>query len=243
MLDKPNIIPLNWDSDFFGIPIGLIDISSSSGDCFQKLKEVIDASPYNLIYIFCDVRSSIEEVMGYVPEAEHVDCRVSFIKEIKGNNIDNKEYSKDIFSIKEISDQLYKIVVQAGEYSRFAKDKKFPPGAYERLYKTWLEKSIERTICDEVFVWADRQEELGLITLGIKNGRANVGLLGVEKHARGRGIGSKLLMEAEKYAVGRDAKQLHVVTQKQNLPACRLYEKAGFYIESLVNVFHLWKKK
>lgn len=240
MVDKLNIIPLNWDSNFFGISIGLIDTSKAPGYSFQKWKEAIKESNYDLIYIFCDDKYSLEEVTYFIPEARHVDGKTTFVKKIKNNIIAEKDLA-EIHSINYLNDQLYKIVIQIGEYSRFAMDKGFPPGAYEKLYKTWLEKSVDRTICDEVFVWLDsEQQELGLITVGTKNDRMDIGLIGVENDARGKGIAGKLLLKAEEYAAERGFKQLQVVTQKKNIPAFRLYEKSGFVVESLVNVFHLW---
>jgi dTDP-4-amino-4,6-dideoxy-D-galactose acyltransferase len=240
MLDRLNIIPLKWDSNFFGISVGLIDTRKSPRYNLQKWNEIIKKSNYDLIYIFCDDKYPIEEVTYFISGALYVDGKTTFVKNIRGY-IANEKSLIEIQSVSYLNDQLYQIAVQIGEYSRFAKDKGFSPGIYENLYKTWLQKSVDRIICDEVFAWVDpEQGELGLITVASKNGCVDIGLIGVDKDARGKGIASKLLLKAEGYAAERGFKRLQVVTQKQNIPACRLYEKSGFYIVSVVNVFHLW---
>lgn len=243
MIDILNIVPLKWDSDFFGISIGLVDTSQIPGQNFQDWKKAIKKSNFDLIYIFCNTKYSSENVCYYLPEAKHVDGKTTYVKNIE-NAFINDEDLKNICPVTQINTYLYKIVIQIGEYSRFATDKKFPKGSYERLYNTWLEKSIERIICDEVFAWTDiTQKELGLITLGSKKGRMDIGLIGVEKEARGKGIAGKLLLKAEKYALEKGFKQLQVVTQDRNKPACSLYEKHGFCPESLINIFHFWNNK
>lgn len=50
----------------------------------------------------------------------------------------------------------------------------------------------------------------------------------VAPDARGRGIGSALLAEVERWSVERGAQCLEVETQNINVPACRFYEAHGF---------------
>ena len=78
--------------------------------------------------------------------------------------------------------------------------------------------------------------------IGEKNKRADIGLVGVDASVRGKGIASKLLKCAEQFARKHTYNEMQVVTQIQNEPACKLYEKYGFKKDSVVNIFHVWKK-
>ena len=69
----------------------------------------------------------------------------------------------------------------------------------------------------------------------------NIGLIGVDKGSRGKGIATSLLKRAEHYTIVNGIKKIQVVTQAQNIPAVNLYLKAGYTQESVINVFHIWK--
>ena len=67
-------------------------------------------------------------------------------------------------------------------------------------------------------------------------GRNDVALLWdirVAPEARGRGIGSALVAEVERWSVERGAAWLEVETQDVNLPACRFYQRHGFELRSV----------
>ena len=74
----------------------------------------------------------------------------------------------------------------------------------------------------------------------MKDTRADIGLLAVDEEARGKSIG-KLLMHAA-FIKCRDLgyKEVQVVTQKANATACAFYEKLGFRIEKVENIYHFW---
>ena len=66
-------------------------------------------------------------------------------------------------------------------------------------------------------------------------GRPDVALLWdirVAPDARGRGVGSALLAEAEAWAAAHDAAWLEVETQDINVPACRFYARHGFELRA-----------
>ena len=39
---------------------------------------------------------------------------------------------------------------------------------------------------------------------------------------------------------GLNINQIQVVTQKANIPACAFYNKMGFKIELIENIYHFW---
>lgn len=57
----------------------------------------------------------------------------------------------------------------------------------------------------------------------------------VRERFRGRGLGTELLREAERYAVAADAREIRVGVLSENRAAAQLYRRAGFrpYLETL----------
>jgi dTDP-4-amino-4,6-dideoxy-D-galactose acyltransferase len=135
---------------------------------------------------------------------------------------------------------LFELARDAGRYSRFRIDPKVPKGVFERIYDAWITNSINGTIADEVLVIRDGAAVSGLVTVGVKNGRADIGLLAVRVQARGRGLGRALVEASHDWAATRAISEAQVVTQGANVEACRLYEACGFARERVEHVLHFW---
>ncbi|MES2480138.1 MAG: GNAT family N-acetyltransferase [Bacteroidota bacterium] len=238
-MNKTNMLQqLEWDSNFFGKKIAKIDSLELIKNAAQINRQIKESS-FDLVYCFArQNEGNVEEIVNVIDNAVWVDGKVTYLKEVqKQVNID----LTFIGSANEMENGLFDLAIQTGIYSRFHTDKRFEPDQYINLYKKWIENSVNRSIADEVGVWRENELLEGMITIGEKSGRADIGLVGVDQSARGKGIATQLLRFAENFAYNKGFKELQVVTQQQNEPACRLYEKYGFELESVVNIFHIWK--
>lgn len=232
------LVFLNWDSAFFNLSIAKIEIKELKKNV-DRLNNVIASNNIDLIYCFVDsLEGAPKEIEKLIANAKWVDGKMIYTKTIQKKK---KNQSAFIEPVTKISEQLYDLAIQAGKYSRFNIDKNFKSHHYEKLYREWIEQSLNKNIADKVFVYKNMNEELGIITIGKKDNCAFIGLLAVDKLARNKGIATALLNCAEQYAAHENLKELQVVTQQQNLPACKLYEKNNFNAISLVNIFHIWK--
>ena len=109
------------------------------------------------------------------------------------------------------------------------------------LYREWIKKSLDRILADRVLVWREKDgQPRGMATVSVTGKRASIGLFAVDEQSRGRGIGRLLAQAAQSYAIERGAAHCDVVTQQENLAACRLYEACGFYLRSVQLVHHFW---
>jgi dTDP-4-amino-4,6-dideoxy-D-galactose acyltransferase len=135
---------------------------------------------------------------------------------------------------------LEALAVESGRYSRFAVDPGIPRRKFEQLYRTWLRRSLAREIALETLVIRRGGRIAGLITLGEKNHRGDIGLLAVGAAWRGRGYGKALLRAARRWFVDRGYSRGQVVTQAANLPACALYAKCGYAVEKVDSYYHFW---
>lgn len=144
------------------------------------------------------------------------------------------------------SDALTELAIAAGKYSRFHVDPAFPPDKFQAMYRLWIERSVRGELADAVLVAAaDRsddaqQDPAGMITLAESGRVAQIGLIAVAGAMRGRGIGSALIHAAHGWMHSRGAVEARVVTQLANSPACHLYERAGYQLSRVQNVYHFW---
>jgi len=233
-----SLTPLKWDSDFFGYDVAQIVLDNSGIDLLGSLINEVRSKGIRLTYLF--VPSADIDINQKVVDsgAICVDQKVVFSKipqahkEIHNTIIEFRKNSPD--------DKLVKLALQAGKYSRFRLDKNFKNNEYERLYTQWLLNSVAKKIAFEVLVAVSEKEIVGLTTLGEKGNYADIGLVSVEESFSGRGIGTDLIHTADNIAFRLKYNQIKVVTQGENLNACKLYEKCNFKLESMTNVYHLW---
>jgi len=188
---------------------------------------------YDLIYIFtkCNISTPI-------PGSIKVDRKIIYSMEVTGPLYFDShiiEY-KDPF----VSEDLLKLTLASGEYSRYKLDKHFPKNSYERLYTRWIEQSINHTIATEVFCYMIGDTPKGLITLKRDNNCGDIGLVATDSESRGQGIGSTMLEHVKHFMYTKGCKRLNVATQYENKVACHFYEKAGFAVNSCTDVWHWW---
>jgi dTDP-4-amino-4,6-dideoxy-D-galactose acyltransferase len=79
-----------------------------------------------------------------------------------------------------------------------------------------------------------------MATLGDKNERGDIGLLAVAADKRGQGLGIQIVNGALQEFKAKGYELAQVVTQQDNIPACRLYERCGFTVEKVENFYHFW---
>ena len=222
---------LPWDSTFFGLKIGTINWDSKmSKHCVEK--HAI-ASAYDLVYVFAP-----HTMLGI--DYKHVDSKVIYSKLLTIGKVD---VSVKIVEENSERNDLYRLALISGVYSRFRIDDKFPKGSYERMYKEWMDKSINGELADYVFEYKENDETKGMITVKVNQSIATIGLIAVDYDAQGKGIASKLIQTVENYLyqIGT-VKTINVATQLANHSACHLYEKNGFTISTITDIYHYWVK-
>lgn len=225
---------LHWDSDFFGLRIGRANVASYEG-WNVLLKEASSLRMhYDLIYVFSDQELPVDGN----------GVRLVDTKTIYAKSVDSLAVMPTIVQFYQESvpnADLYRLALVSGVYSRFRLDDCLPAESYERMYRCWIERSVDGTMADLVLVHhADNQID-GMITLKIEADVAHIGLVAVDEGAQGKGIGTMLIKAVEAYLQGNTkVRHLKVATQWANKPACHLYEKNGFVVEEKTNIYHWW---
>lgn len=238
---EQNFTCLDWDSDFFGFRVARIMLTDANKDQLAETLDMLRQEKFRLAYWFLpdsQQASLIAKANGGILADE----KVTYLKEL--STIEGKSaspiYSAVPFTGAESDDALADLALQSGEYSRFRLDPLFPRDKFEKLYRCWITRSVNKDIAWEVLVVKERDVLLGLVTLGTKGDRGDIGLLAVSEQARGKGIGRTLVLDADRAFAYRGLAVAQVVTQRCNLGACKLYESCGYRIEKIEKIFHFW---
>jgi len=227
---------LAWDSNFFGYKTGLIELKHN---VIIPLYDIIQRNPeYKLIYIRCapaHIQQDEIKALGGIL----VDKKVTFVQQIPPSPY---QYSENVvlYSESEPTKEIIELGLASGIYSRFKIDPHFKNNEFERLYEIWIRNSTNKTIAKHVITYQKDGKYIGLLTLGEKNKRADIGILAVNEQYRGLGIGKVMIQKAFELSVQMGHSQLQVVTQRANENACKFYESVGFKIDTIENIYHLW---
>jgi len=231
---------LDWDSNFFGIKVCRVNgIISDRNELSDVLKE-LDKLDIDLGYYSSPLPLKGLQNISLLYNCNLVDKKITYLKRIIRDVTFNDSVTE--FRGEYPDDKLFELAVESGIYSRFNVDRKIGRNKYEELYKQWIINSVSKKLAMKVFVYVENKTIIGLVTLGEKNARADIGIIAVDSHHRGRGIGKALMLSAENWFANQDYNYIQVVTQGENLPACRLYEICGYRIDKIEYFYHFWKE-
>jgi dTDP-4-amino-4,6-dideoxy-D-galactose acyltransferase len=95
-------------------------------------------------------------------------------------------------------------------------------------------------MADNVFVVKENDVIVGMIMLKIEGATGHLNLLAVAPEMQGRGYGKALINTCEKALFDKNIFNIELPTQVDNLPACKFYEKYGFKVKTITNIYHFW---
>lgn len=227
------IIPLPWDSEFFGMRIAKTSVASREDIAALSRQEGDLRNHYDLIYLFSEPDLDIP-----FDGARLVDRKAVF----SSVDLGQAEACPAVvrWDSHETPDSLISLALVSGKYSRFKTDPRFPVGSYERLYTRWIEQSVNGAIATDVFCYMGEDRPRGLLTLDRHDENNVIGLVAVDENCQHQGIGTALIKHAVSYVHEHRGNRLSVATQFDNGPACRLYSRCGFSLESVTKIWHWW---
>lgn len=228
---------LEWDSEFFGFPIAKTSLQNEISDV-SLLRDAIVATGCRLCYIYAeDVAGNATAIaMG----AKLVDRRTLLRRALSPKDGRKTGVCDGDIAIPSDLPRLRELALQSAQFSRFRTDPAMPTDAWVRLYERWADNSLAGTMADAVLVVRVAGEVVGMLTVGCRDGAGTIGLFAVDQTARGRGFGTALLDRGSAWFSEQGCTTASVVTQGDNLAAQRLYERAGYAIAEVTDVYHLW---
>lgn len=234
---------LEWDSNFFGFPVGYLSCRYLTENINYQIMRFSKNNRLKLIEYLCnchDDRSvKIAEQNGF----HFTDIRLTFSLQLdKIRHYDKRNETvtfakagpKDIPSLKIITKDMYKD-------SRYYYDGNFSIEKLNEFYSGWIEKAVVGTFDDECFCLYMDGRPIGFCTIKYgENKEASIGLFGIDKDYAGNGLGGVLLTHVFNELGQKEIKVVKVVTQGRNYAAQRLYQSVGFRTESTQLWYHKW---
>lgn len=233
---------ISWDSKFFGYGVYKIFSFSDRADIELQISEIREKSG-KLIYIFLDPADSMNAEIVKKQGGILVDKKVTYQLKINANFIiSNSDQEIEKYLLSFPNEDLIQLALESGKYSRFKLDKNFENNEFFKLYNEWILKSVTGQISDFILIIERKSKIIAMTTLQKKEKYMDIGLVSVDEKYRGKGYGKKIISGAilEAYKLGYS--EMKVVTQEDNISACKLYERMGFEIQKIVHIYHIWLK-
>ena len=227
-----------WDSSFFNKKIGKIEYDQSPEGDLIRLLQTAKEDGYQLIYVFGDEENFVPDAVLNQFNGRLVDRKCLYSRTINAD--DSCESNAIEYQLTELTYDLESLALLSGTHSRFRLDKGFDKADFYRLYAIWINRSLKKEIADKIFVVAESDKVMGMITMKINEDVGHIGLCAVSEAAQGKGYGGNLIKACVNELVSKKVYQLEVPTQMDNISACRFYEKCGFSIQSITNTYHFW---
>lgn len=238
---------LDWDSNFFSVPIGRITASFLDADAVTAVLADAREQGIRCLYFEADP-NDLTTVLTVERNGFHlVDVRVVMEYPFKNRPAPSLTYPISpelVITQARESDlpRLEEISMEVGQFSRYNFDENFGSGEDKRLYRVWIKNSLSG-FADAIFVarWGGEYcDAIGLITVTARNGVSHIQLAGVHHEYRQKGVGTGLVQVALDWSKTLEVGKMQVVTQARNVPAQRLYQQMGFFTKSMTLFYHRW---
>jgi ribosomal protein S18 acetylase RimI-like enzyme len=230
-----------WDSRFFGIPIGRASIFRSS-DARAAEAAIVRDREFQLIYVFTN--TDVELTPGFLadPRLARMPSRTVLSCPIRKHRwqIDSG-ICLETFNGSQPKEDLMALARASGASSRFRIDPALRP-RFAAMFEQWMANSLTGEKADVVFVTLHDARVTGMITVQAGLDAGQIGLLAVSPVQRNAGLGRALVRRALQWCAQEELGRCEVATQGNNIPALRLYKKEGFSVVSAKNVFHFWTR-
>lgn len=235
-------IPLEWDTDYFKIKSGKVNIFS---DLNKKEKEEIMI--FCEKYEFCTISNNnnnenVNYWLGINSKAFITDINLQFEKrdlkkdELKDSTICIENFMKPNIDILDISKNSF-------EFSRFFCDPNLPKDKSENVYYQWVLNAFNQE--SKYFVYQTIENKItgfALFSLDTNSREVIIELIAINQKYQSQGVGKKLIHSLENYAIANNYQVLRVGTQLKNIKGINFYQSCGFKHKTSSPIFHLWNK-
>lgn len=232
---------LEWDSQFFGIPLARLNTNRLTDEVVERARSWCRERAIAGLYFLADSSDAttirLAESNGY----ELTDIRVTLETSVHTPPETAPPAGVCIRLCRDDDIQALREIARVSHRdSRFYFDSHFPKNACDNLYQTWIEKSC-RGYADAVWVAELESRVAGYLSCHLSEpppGR--IGLFAVHADYRGRRIGQHMIWKSLEWFHQKGVRHVSVVTQGRNTAAQRQYQRCGFLTRSLQLWYHLW---
>lgn len=233
---------LKWDSGFFGIKIGktILDSRFNSDEFTALAKE----NNFDLVYLFRETKSlSVDEVAQ--KNISLVDIMITMSLELNITSDPGPFDFNTSLNKKEI-DECYEIAEDIAKVSRFYKEPLIGKEKAMKLYRKWIDNSLNGSFCDGILLNRSEGHIRGIhsVKTDLINGIGICSLIGTHPLHRGFGIGRNLWQQAFSYwSTQKNVTRCRVLFSLENMESFNFHLKMGFNkVESVRFIYHYRKE-
>lgn len=224
-----NIIKLDWDTVFFSIVIGKIEINESTE--FDLRKFLDQRKKFDLIYVFSKnlvFNKSVLDSTGL----ELKDVRITMSLDLK-----EKEFPETKFELLNSLSQIQlkdclSIVRKTAEVSRFYHEPLIGRKKTEKFYEKWLFNALNQEYADGILIEKDtKSNKIASLFIPKTFINKNIGMcsiIGVHPIFKGQGYGTKIWNQAFTYWSSSGISNINVPFSLFNTPSFNFHLKMGF---------------
>lgn len=236
---------LIWDSNFFNLKIGKCIIYDDNEFDLNTFKKKAEIENYDLIYIFKH-NSLFNKNIVFNLNLDLIDIAVEMSKVFSSHLIDIKHFElKNALTEKELAES-YLIAEQTSIVSRFHKESMIAESLTKKLYRAWIDNSLNRSFSDGLFIEKIDDSVVGIhiIKTDIENRIGHFTLTGVRSDIKRKGIGCKLWNQSFQYWASQN--NIDVIMSPfslQNKESLHFHLNMGFNrVENISYVYHYRKQ-
>lgn len=233
---------LDLDSEIFGFPVAKILPDKLSTGELERVISSLKKEKSRLIFWASDPNDEESQKAARLYHGFLADKKVTFVADVGQTS---EHLSGMDWDIEEYADTLpcadmENLAIQIGKNSRFGIDPRITEDKLIAMYKHWIRNSVNKQVADAVLVARRSDKIVGMVSVREKEGHGYIGLLAVDPSMRGKDLGVSLVRAAQEWTRRKGLRFAQVVTQGENLAACRLYEKCGYRIDKIEYFYHFW---
>jgi dTDP-4-amino-4,6-dideoxy-D-galactose acyltransferase len=232
----PTVELLTWDSDFFGFPIGRVDLDHLDADGLREVDRSARAEGIRCLYGFldpaCYETSYLVQTAGYrfVEGSARFDLKPDLDIEYPPTDATIRRGTEA--DLPEIHDALLRVA----PWSRYAVDPHFGLDAARRMNLAWVDRAARCRTDDHALMVAE--DERGVIAF-ITRARHPVPIVdAVGTTAPGSGAARALMQDARSWA-GDDGLWAGWAAAR-NINSYRFVENCGFRVTEVRYIYHRW---
>jgi GNAT superfamily N-acetyltransferase len=238
----PLVERLDWDSEFFGRPIGRARVGRLDKVLAERLVYDARAAGLTCVYFAAGI-DDVETVCAAEQMGFHlVDVRVVLERPDLTTLPAAVADTDFIVEPARESDlpRLEEIATEVARQSRYAADPRFRADETDRLYRTWIRNAWDGYVDKVLVARAGDGTVLGFGCPKMHGELCDLQLLGVTGAQRQRKVGRAIVLAVMSWGREQGAKRMQMVTQGRNVPAQRLVQQLGFLTAEVKLYYHLW---
>jgi ribosomal protein S18 acetylase RimI-like enzyme len=239
----PPIESLEWDSAFFGVPIGRVSLSSATPEQLSEAAGRADQQGIECLYWLIDGGDAVSPRAAEACGFQLVDVQLTFATKLPRSVGPDRPPLAHV-RLFEPGDLpgLLALARESHRASRYFYDGNFADDRCAALYEEWIKRALRRD-SDIVLVTEHEKQPSGYCVCHLSADRiGNIGLIAVDPKCHRGGIGTALVSAALDHFERSGMRSATVVTQGRNIASQRLYQRCGFVTESMRLWYHRWAR-